>query len=60
MPYLNLIGGEPWAETLGVMLFPEDEAKRRAYIAEVWLHICPAYDEAGVGPPLPRSVLEDV
>jgi hypothetical protein len=37
MPYLNLSRGEPWAETWGVMLFPDDDAARRAFIATLWL-----------------------
>ena len=60
MPYLNLTGGEPWAETWGVMLFPDDEAKRRAFIAGLWLGFCPIYERAGAGEPMPRSVLISV
>src|SRR5436853_4629858 len=56
MPCLNLTGGEPWAETLGVMLFPDHELKRRAVIATLWAGFYPKYEEAGFEP-LPRSVL---
>jgi hypothetical protein len=60
MPYLNLAGGEPWAETWGVMLFPDDEAKRRAFIAGLWLGFYPIYEKAGAGEPVSRSVLLSV
>src|SRR5262249_23259924 len=57
MPYLNLARGEPWAETWGVMLFPDDEAARRAFIASLWLGFYPKYEKSGSGEPMPRSVL---
>jgi len=57
MPYLNLAQGEPWAETWGTMHFPEDEAKRRSYIARLWSRFYPIYEKTGAGEPLPRSVL---
>jgi hypothetical protein len=60
LPYLNLNRGEPWAETLGVMLFPDDEGKRRAYIASLWAGFYPIYEETNAGEPLPRSVLLSV
>jgi hypothetical protein len=60
MPYLNLTGGEPWAETWGVMLFPDNEAKRRAFIAGLWLGFYPAYEKSGSGEAVPRSVLLSV
>jgi hypothetical protein len=55
--YLNITAGEPWAETWGVMLFPEDELKRRAYVARLWAGFYPTYEEANLGEPVPRSVL---
>ena len=60
MPYLNLAQGEPWAETWGTMHFPEDEAKRRSYIARLWSRFYPIYEKTGAGEPLPRSVLLSV
>jgi hypothetical protein len=60
MPYLNLARGEPWAETWGVMLFPDDEAARRRFIAMLWSGFYPKYEECGLGEPLPRSVLFSV
>jgi hypothetical protein len=60
MPYLNLTSGEPWAETWGVMHFPDDETKRRGYIARLWAGFYPEYEAAGVGEPLPRPVLLSV
>src|SRR5215813_2033922 len=60
MPYLNLVRGEPWAETWGVMLFPDDEAARRAFIATLWLGFYPKYENSGSGEPMPRSVLLSV
>src|SRR5262249_12725141 len=57
MPYLKLVQGEPWAETWGVMHFPDDEAKRRAFIGKLWSGFYPIYETTGAGPPLPRSVL---
>jgi hypothetical protein len=57
MPFLKLTAGEPWAETWGVMLFPDDEAKRRAYIARLWAGFYPIFEEAKIGEPVPRSVL---
>jgi len=60
MPYLNLTRGEPWAETWGVMLFPDNEAKRRAFIAGLWLGFYPAYEKSGTGEAVPRSVLLSV
>jgi hypothetical protein len=57
MPYLNLAGGEPWAETWGVMLFPDDEAARRAFIATLWLGFYPKYERSGLAQSMPRSVL---
>src|SRR5438132_7348162 len=57
MPFLKLTAGEPWAETWGVMLFPDDEPKRRAYIARLWAGFYPIFEEANVGEPVPRSVL---
>jgi hypothetical protein len=60
MPYLNLTGGEPWAETWGVMLFPDNEAKRRAFVAGLWLGFYPAYEKSGTGEAVPRSVLLSV
>jgi hypothetical protein len=60
MPYLNLAGGEPCAETWGVIHFPDDEAKRRAYIAGLWLGFYPKYEKAGRGEAVPRSVLLSV
>jgi hypothetical protein len=55
--YLNITAGEPWAQTWGVMLFPEDELKRRAYIARLWAGFYPTYEEANLGEAVPRSVL---
>jgi len=49
MPYLNLVRGEPWAETWGVMLFPDDEAARRALIATLWSGFYPKYENSGSG-----------
>jgi hypothetical protein len=60
MPYLNLTAGEPWAATWGVMHFPDDEQKRRGYIARLWAGFYPKYEKAGVGERLPRSVLLSV
>ena len=60
MPYVNLAHGEPWAETWGVMHFPEDEAKRRAYVARLWSGFYPIYEKAGAGEGVPRSVLLSV
>src|SRR5215469_12929511 len=60
MPYLNLVRGEPWAETWGVMLFPDDEAARRGFIATLWLGFYPKYEKSGSGEPMPRSVLLSV
>ena len=60
MPYINLARGEPWAETCGVMLFPEDEAKRQAFVATLWSGFYPIYEKTGAGEPLPRSVLLSV
>ena len=57
MRYLSITAGEPWAETWGVMLFPEDEHKRRAYIARLWAGFYPTYEETNLGEPVPRSVL---
>jgi hypothetical protein len=39
------------------MLFPEDELKRRAYVARRWMGFYPTYEEANLGEPVPRSVL---
>jgi len=60
MPYLNLTRGEPWAETWGVMLFPDDETTRRAFIATLWLGFYPKYERSGSGEAMPRSVLLSV
>jgi len=60
MPYLNLARGEPWAETWAVMHFPDDAAKRRAYLAKHWSGFYPACEEAGAGELVPRSVLLSV
>ena len=60
MPYLNLARGEPWAETWAVMHFPDDAAKRQAYRAKLWSGFYPAYEEAGAGELMPRSVLLSV
>src|SRR5262249_32044855 len=60
MPYLNLNQGEPWAETLAVMHFPDDAAKRQAYLAKLWSGFYPAYEEAGAGELVPRSVFLSV
>jgi hypothetical protein len=60
MPYLNLTRGEPWAETWAVMHFPEDEARRRTYIAKLWSGFTPIYEKTGAGKPMPRSVLLSV
>jgi hypothetical protein len=57
VPYLNIAAGEPWVETWGVMLFPEDEIKRRTYIARLWAGFYPTDEEAKFGEPIPRSVL---
>jgi hypothetical protein len=57
MPFLKLTAGEPWAETWGVMLFPDDEPKRRAYIARLWAGFYPIFEAAKIGEPVPRSVL---
>jgi hypothetical protein len=51
------MAGEPWAETWGVMLFPEDERQRRAYIAHLWAGFYPIFEEANIGEPVERSVL---
>jgi len=56
MPYLNLSRGEPWAETWGVMLFPDDEAARRAFIATLWLGFYPRYAKSRLGELMPQSV----
>ena len=55
MSYLNLAAGEPWIETLGVMLFPDDERKRQGFIARHWSGFYPRYIETG-GEPLDRAV----
>ena len=60
MPYLNLTAGEPWAETWGVMVFPDDEAARRAFIATLWLGFYPKYEKSGLGQLMPRSALLSV
>src|SRR5260370_12921930 len=39
------------------MLFPEDQLKRRAYIARLWAGFYPTDEEANLGEPVPRSVL---
>ena len=57
MPFLNLTAGEPWAKAWGVMLFPDDEPKRRAYIARLWAGFYPIFEEANVGERVPRPVL---
>jgi hypothetical protein len=57
MPYMNLARGEPWAETWGVMHFPEDEAKRRAFVAALWSGFYPIYERTEAGELVPRSVL---
>jgi hypothetical protein len=60
MPYLNLAQGEPWAETWGIMLFPDNEPARRAFIATCWLGFYPKYEKSGSGEPMARSVLLSV
>jgi hypothetical protein len=60
MPYLNLTRGEPWAGTWAVMHFPDDAAKRQAYLAKHWSRFYPAYEEAGAGELVPRSVFLSV
>ena len=57
MRYLTITAGEPWAETWGVMLFPEDQLKRRAYIARLWAGFYPIDEEANLGESVPRPVL---
>jgi hypothetical protein len=42
------------------MLFPDDEAARRAFIATLWSGFYPKYEKCGLGEPLPRSVLLSV
>jgi len=39
------------------MHFPDDEAKRRAFIGKLWSGFYPIYETVGAGPPLTRSVL---
>ena len=57
MRYLTITAGEPWAETWGVMLFPEDQLKRRAYIARLWAGFYPIDEEANLGESVLRPVL---
>jgi hypothetical protein len=57
VPHLNITTGEPGAEIWGVMLFPEDEGKRQAYIARLWERFYPTYETNQLGEPVPRSVL---
>lgn len=57
MPYLNLARGEPWASTWAVMHFPDDAAKRQAYLAKLWSGFYPAYERKRAGELAPRSVL---
>jgi hypothetical protein len=47
----------PFAELWGVMHFPDDEGKRRAYVARLWSGFYPKYEKTGLGEPVPRSVL---
>jgi hypothetical protein len=42
------------------MLFPDNEAKRRAFVAGLWLGFYPAYEKSGTGEAVPRSVLLSV
>jgi hypothetical protein len=42
------------------MLFPDNEAKRRAFVAGLWLGFYPAYEKSGAGEAVPRSVLLSV
>ena len=42
------------------MLFPDNEAKRRAHIANIWQNIYPIYEKTAAGPQVPRSVLLSV
>jgi len=42
------------------MLFPDDEAKRRAFVASLWLGFYPAYEKSGKGEAVPRSALLSV
>jgi len=42
------------------MLFPDDEAARRALIATLWSGFYPKYEKSGSGEPMPRSVLLSV
>jgi hypothetical protein len=42
------------------MHFPDDQAKRQAYIAGLWSGFYPIYEKAGLGEPVPRSVLLSV
>jgi hypothetical protein len=60
MPYLDLLGADPAGETWGVMLFPEDETKRRAFVAHHRLKICAAYQKGTAGPLLPRWFVNSV
>jgi hypothetical protein len=60
MPMLNLSGGEPFAETFGVMLFPDDETKRRAWIARHWAGFYPRYETQDGTNPIPRTLLLEV
>ena len=60
MPYLNLARGEPWAETWGVMHFPDNEAERQTFIARLWSGFYPIYERMEAAEPIPRSVLVSV
>jgi hypothetical protein len=60
MPYLNLARGEPWAETWAVMHFPEDEAKRQAFVAKLWSGFYPEDENTVLRESVPRSLLVSV
>lgn len=60
MPYLDLSGADPAGETWGAMLFPQEETRRRAFLAHHRLKICSEYRKGNVGPVLPRPFVDFV
>jgi hypothetical protein len=60
MPYLDLSGADPAGETWGAMLFPQEETRRRAFLAHHRLKICSEYKKVNVGPVLPRPFVDFV
>jgi len=57
VPYLNIRTDEPAVEIWAVILFPDDERRRQAYVARLWERFYPVYEEAKLGEPVGRSVL---